>query len=78
MSANPDIERVTQALNTLVEHFATVHIFATRHEPAEADGTINVSKGVGNWFARYGKVKEWVVREERRSQITTEKSENEG
>lgn len=78
MSANPDIERVTQALNSLGEHFDTVHIFATRHEPAEADGTINVNNGVGNWFARYGQVKEWIVREERRSQITTEKSENEG
>ncbi len=48
----------------LAEHFETVQIFATRHS-AEHDGTVGAQWGEGNWYARYGQVKEWVVREER-------------
>ena len=49
-----DVNRVNKALEELGEHFDSVHIFATRHESGESGGTININKGVGNWFARYG------------------------
>ena len=32
--------------------------------PAELDGTICVQHGEGNWFARYGSVREWVIKRE--------------
>lgn len=61
---NKDIERVKKAVETLSEFFDTCQIFCTRHESGEMDGTVNVKQGVGNWFARYGQVKEWVLIEE--------------
>ena len=45
-----DIDRVKQAALALGEHFDAVHVFATR---GEDDGTITISHGCGNWFARY-------------------------
>lgn len=59
-----DISLVKKALEQLGEHFDSVQIFCTRYEPEIEDGTIQVSKGIGNWFARYGSVKEWTIREE--------------
>jgi len=54
-----DIERINEALRVLGEHFDTVHIFATR---VEDDGkTFRFQKGAGNWFARFGQVKCWVI-----------------
>ena len=57
------MKRVEDAMNTLIEHFDSVHIFATRNEPTE-NGTVQVSMGLGNWFARYGQIKHWVIAEE--------------
>lgn len=62
-----DLDRVEAALQTLSEHFDTVQIFCTRHESGEENGTVNVNRGMGNWFARYGQVMEWIVREEETS-----------
>lgn len=59
-----DIERVKNAINTLVEHFDAVQIFASRHEPETEDGTVHVNLGRGNWFARFGHVRTWLVKEE--------------
>lgn len=59
-----DIQLLEQAIQLIGEHFDTVHIFVTRHEPEIEDGTVHCQKGTGNWFARYGSIKEWVIREE--------------
>jgi hypothetical protein len=64
-----DMKRVDDAIQTLGDFFDSVQIFATRHEPGEHDGTIAINKGAGNWFARYGQVKEWVVKTEEYSRI---------
>ena len=57
-STNPDVKRVEECLRHLGEHFDTVQIFTTRHEEGD---TKSVQKGVGNWYARYGQVRQWVV-----------------
>ncbi len=45
----------------LEEHFDSVQIICTRREEA---GTIRADWGSGNWYARYGSVREWVLKEE--------------
>lgn len=59
-----DEKRIAEAMNTLSEHFDTVQIFVTRHEPGALDGTIAACRGVGNWYARIGYVKEWILQRE--------------
>lgn len=56
---------VQKALDLLGEHFDTVQIFCTRHEGGECDGTVAINKGVGNWFARRGQVREWMLGEDK-------------
>jgi hypothetical protein len=62
-----DLELVKQAAISLGEHFDSVQIFCTRHESGEQDGTVTVKYGTGNWFARYGQIKDWVLVEEESS-----------
>ena len=62
-----DLERLRKACGELIEHFDTVHIFATRHESGELNGTVNVNFGKGNWFGRYGQIKIWMTQEEEES-----------
>lgn len=57
-----DLEILKRAVNTVAEHFDTVQIFATRKEK---EGTVNCRWGVGDWYARYGHCRLWVLREER-------------
>lgn len=56
-----DETRLAQALAMLGEHFDTVQIFVTRHEAGSLNGTIGACKGEGNWYARLGYVKEWIL-----------------
>jgi hypothetical protein len=49
----------------LAEHFDTCQVFVTRHASDEA-GTHTFQLGGGNWCARFGQVREWVVKEEAR------------
>lgn len=62
-----DLDRVKKATEALGEHFDSVHIFCTRHEPGTEDGTVNISWSAGNWFARYGQIKEWIIKAEERT-----------
>jgi hypothetical protein len=59
-----DVAKLRKACESLIEHFDTVQIFATRAEQGELGGTVNVCWGAGNWFARYGQVKLWTIRED--------------
>lgn len=40
------------------EHFDTVQIFCTKETDT---GTRSKNYGVGNWYARYGQVRDWVL-----------------
>jgi hypothetical protein len=68
MSANTeDKDRELNLLKShvaqLAEHFDSVHISCTRFD-AESEGTVNVHWGEGNWFARYGSVRAWLLKQE--------------
>lgn len=62
-----DTELLRKHVEQLGEHFDAVTILCTRHEPETEDGTIQISDGCGNWFARYGQIREWIVRAEERT-----------
>jgi hypothetical protein len=53
-----------KAIHDLGEHFESVQIFVSTHQPAEVGRTVHASAGVGNWYARYGQIREWIIRTE--------------
>lgn len=53
-----------KAVHDLGEHFDSVQIFVTTHQPAEVGGTLHAAAGVGNWYARFGQIREWMIRTE--------------
>lgn len=73
MSNDEDIARVEKALDSLADFFETVHIFVTRHS-SDNEGTVGVTRGSGNWYARYGQVKEWALRQEEAANIQERKN----
>jgi len=58
-----DNELLRSAIDKLGEHFDSVQIFVTKHLGTESGGTHSKAVGVGNWYARYGQVVEWLIRE---------------
>lgn len=60
---NHDVEQAQAAVDLLKRTFDTVQVFCTRqqHGP-EGEETINVTWGYGNWFARYGQVGRWLLK----------------
>lgn len=64
-----DIAMVKKHLNELGEHFESVHIFVTRHEPELDKGTISLQLGIGNWFTRYGQISEWLIKRNEQARI---------
>jgi len=63
VAADDDVALLKSACMGLMEHFDTVHIFATRHRGRDA-GTTFCNWGSGNWYARYGQVRTWILRQE--------------
>jgi hypothetical protein len=71
---HPDWKRIDEALDTLAEHFDSVHLFCTKYESAsEGDdgesGTIAMSAGRGNIYARIGLIREWLIRQDERGRL---------
>lgn len=64
-----DLALINDALNTLIEHFDSVQIFVSRHEEAVSNGTITLQNGRGNWFTRYGQIKQWIIRSDESARI---------
>lgn len=61
--------------NQLIEHCDSVRIICT---VGREDGASQyVSRGVGNWYAQYGSVREWLLREEEIMRMD-EREEREG
>lgn len=52
-----DRDVVDKALDSLMEFFDAVQIVASR---TDQEGTVMVSRGRGNWYARVGMSKEFV------------------
>ena len=59
--ADQDMTMLRHSAEQLAEHFDTVQILVTRHDPAQAEGTIRAHYGLGNICARYGHAKEFVL-----------------
>lgn len=55
-------EVVERALNILTEHFEAVHIFGCYSDGKRSS---RYDLGRGNYYTRYGMVRDWVNREER-------------
>jgi len=66
---------VKQHVAALSEHFDSVQIFVSRHDPAIQDGTVTVSWGAGNWYARAGQIREWILRQEEITRRQIQKEE---
>lgn len=56
------IELLDRITKDLAEHFDAVEIFVSVQD--ENEGTAFYEKGTGNYFARYGHVRQWVLSEE--------------
>lgn len=56
-----DLSVLEKHVAMLEEHFDTVQIICTRQHDK---GTFQSDLGGGNWYARYGSTREWVMRQE--------------
>lgn len=74
-SQDADVALLKDAAEKLSEHFDSVMIFATRYESNLDGGTINVHWGEGNWFARYGQIMTWLVKQDEQTRIDVRKDE---
>lgn len=72
-----DVEMLKKHLHELGEHFETVHIFLTKHEPVIDEGTVTLQMGVGNWYARYGQITEWKIKQDERIRVDERKLDDE-
>lgn len=57
-----DMQRLMPHVEELATKFDTVQVFVTRHD-ITTGGTVAVQCGAGNWYARRGQVREWVIQE---------------
>jgi len=74
--SSADIEMVKKHAEALGEHFDSVQIFTTRHEPTTAGGTATVQYGVGNYYARYGQAREWVLKQDEWTRVEARKEDD--
>lgn len=65
--AERDLDMLKEACSKLGEHFDTVLILTTRHDPTVEGGTVSATWGTGNWFARYGQCREYLLKCEERT-----------
>lgn len=59
-------------VSVLLSSFDTVQIFCTKHVNGR---TTHFARGGGNWYARYGQVKDWVTTEEARTAFAAQHQE---
>lgn len=52
---------VDRALDALAEHYEDIHIFGVYKN---GNRTSRFDKGRGNYYSRYGAVRQWVLKEE--------------
>lgn len=60
----------------LSEHFENVQIFASNFEQG-GEFTSTYQTGTGNWCARHGQVREWMVIQNERMRCRARKDDNE-
>lgn len=78
-SSDQDLARIKKACSELSEHFDSVRIFATRYEGGDR-GTQSWNWGEGNFWASYGRIRMWVLKEEEgektRTRLAVEEDED--
>lgn len=65
-NSDPDVQRVSDAVAALGEHFESVAILVTRANPGYAD-TTQIAQTGGNFSASRGIIREWLIREDERT-----------
>lgn len=55
---------VREAVERISEHVDAVTIFVTKKREDGRDGTWRLTFGSGNWYTRYGQIKQWVLSED--------------
>lgn len=68
-NAKDDHKFLQAEVNKLSARFDSVQIIATRQD---GDNTVAIYAGFGNWFAREGSVREWVLKQEHSTRLQTE------
>lgn len=66
-----EIEAQDRALDLLNEHYENITIFASRFDPATGH-TLSTWRGRGNWHARHGQIREWVIKQDAKAAIEAE------
>lgn len=61
-----DMALMQKATETLMEHFDSVQIFVTRCDDT-MDGTVGANFGKGDWYARRGVVRDWMLSSDERA-----------
>ena len=56
-------EILNMHVGALAEHFDTVQVFCTKKCDGSR-GTIRFHEGAGNYYARFGQARQWIIREE--------------
>jgi len=69
------LELLKKAARSLGEHFDSVQIYCTRHIPDEGAESFNF--GIGNWYARYGQVAEWMIKQDEDARLRVRKDDQE-
>lgn len=55
---------IQEAVDKISEHVDSVQIFASKKREDGFQGTWKVVNGRGNYYARYGQIKQWIISEE--------------
>lgn len=63
-----DLKWVHEKAEELGAKFDSVQIFVSRQDPT-TDTTISVNAGTGNWHARRGQVREWLLKQDEFSRL---------
>lgn len=69
-----DVERLDRIVDALGEHYDTVQIFVTRHESGEKGGTVHTARGGGNYFARLGQIRNWLIYQDEETRMYTRRN----
>ena len=61
------MELLKNQCRVLLQSFDTVQIFCTKHEAGDDPQTFEYNTGDGNFMARYGQIRAWLLHEDARN-----------
>lgn len=68
------MDPLQQAVETLGEHYDSVVIIVTQHEPTEGGSEMR-AVGAGSFYTRIGSVREWLLKKEEETRAMARRSE---